>query len=220
MKRAFGGTLKTVVFTVLALFAGSLWPAVQRYASAADNREGPFISADDPVFVANELLSHLQLMQTNPLLAKAMEKEHRDQEIRLETNAHRTISYLEDFSVLYPTNCDYWNYSGRSATQRVWSIQTGVYGRCQLRMNVPFVTDSTETNIVSFDPPTLLLITFGDAPAGHFHRLYSELSRRAFPAFDWTNLVRARGDVSVLGYAGPTNQPLPDFEAHWRFRKW
>ena len=119
--------------------------------------------------------------------------------------------------MVYPTNEDYFR---ESATQRVWTIQTGLYGRCQLRMNILFDVDSTGTNVVSYRAPTLLLIECRDSPPWEHVHPYPELSRRSFTASDWTNLVRAGGDISVLGFTGPTNKPLPNFGRDWRLRKW
>ena len=205
---------------LLVLVAGGAWQAAsQETNSAVSVIPSRFSEEYYPFFMSN-LACHFALERTNPALAKALAEKGRSQERRLEVNAHRTITFLQDFSVVYPSNIDYSDYTGQSATQRVWSIQTGLYGRCELRMNVPFVVDSTETNIVRYDAPTLLLITCGDPPSKHFHSLYPELSRRSFTASDWTNLVRAGGDLSALGFRGSTNKPLPYFETDWKLRKW
>jgi hypothetical protein len=205
---------------LLVLIAGGAWQAASQETNSAVSVIPSRFSADYyPLFVSN-LAYHFALERTNPALAKALAEKGEAQERRLEVNAHRTITFLQDFSMVYPTHINYWDYTGQSATKRVWSMQTGLYGRCELRMNVPFVVDSTETNIVSYGEPTLVLITCDDPPPGHFHSLYPELSRCSFTASDWTNLVRAGGDLSVLGFRGTTNKPLPYFETDWKLRKW
>ncbi len=180
-----------------------------------------FFQRENQIFTSN-LVSYLHLERTNPALAKVVAEQRVLERRLLEVNAHHAITYLQDFGFLFPTNTDYWHYSWKRPGERLWTIQTGLYGRCLLQMNVPFEVDSTQTNILKWDPPTLLLIAYADPPPDRkdFCRGYEELSRRTFTISDWTNLVRAGGDLSVLSYTGPTNRPLFNFDAQWRFRKW
>jgi hypothetical protein len=205
---------------LLVLVAGGSWHAASQETNSAMSVIPSRFSKDYYPFFTSNLAYYFALDRTNPALAKALAQKREAQERLLKVNAHRAITFLQDFSILYPAHINYWDYTGQSAAKRVWSMQTGLYGRCELRMNVPFVVDSTETNIVSYGAPTLVLITCGDPPPGHFHSLYPELSRRTFTASEWTNLVRAGGDLSVLGFTGPTNKPLPYFETDWELRKW
>ncbi len=193
----------------------------ERTVSAPSASVLAFFQSNSDFFRSN-LVSFFALERTNPALAKDVIEKNRLKERLLEINAHRTITYLQDFGWVFPTNIDYWHYSWQAAGQRVWSIQTGLYGRCLLQMNVAFEVDSTLTNIASYTPPSLRLITYADPAPGRkdFCTGYDELSRSNFMASDWTNLVRLGGDLSALGFTGPTNRPLLNFDSQWRMQKW
>jgi hypothetical protein len=90
----------------------------------------------------------------SPSVAKAVGEEVLVQQRHLRVNAHRTITYVQDFKFVYPTNIDYWVYSTGNPTQRLWVIQSGLYGRCLLQMRIPFEIDSTQTTLsVMTHPP-------------------------------------------------------------------
>jgi hypothetical protein len=158
-----------------------------------------------------------QLERTNPAMLKTSGEKAAAQEHNLVMNGYRTIPYLGQFVVLFPTNVAFRFFSRQPAKPHLWTMQTGLFGRHLLRMEVLFTVDATQTNVVSYEPPSFSMVTFDE----HWpnSRGPNELSRQAFTAADWTNLVSARGDLRTIGFKGSTNSPIPDFEV-WRSPLW
>jgi hypothetical protein len=126
-------------------------------------------------------------------------------------NGYRTIPFIGQFVTLFPTNMVYRFFAHEATNAHLWTMQTGLYGRHVLRMEVLFKLDTTWTNISSYEPPSFSIITWDD------HWPHNErpvvLSRRSFTATDWTNLVSARGNLGAIGFKGSTNLPIPGFDA-------
>jgi len=170
-------------------------------------------------FSWSNVLFFSELERTNPALLRSMSETWAPQEHQIVADGYRKIPYLREFTDLFPTNIEFRLFSLKKP--QLWVIQTGLYGRYLLRMEVLFKVDSTWTNIVSFESPSMHLITYDDHPPSD--RGFSEgraFSERNFTASDWTNLVAAKGDLAALGFKAWTNSPIKNFDAEWRRRKW
>jgi hypothetical protein len=170
-------------------------------------------------FSLSNVMFFFELRRTNPAMLEGMNKKWAVLEDDLLVNGHRMIPYLFEFATLFPTNIEFREYSTGQAERYLWNMQTGLYGRYLLRMQVRFRVDDTRTNIVSYDPPELFLSTYDDQPPST--RDYSKgcvLSERTFAASDWTRLLRAGGDLRAIGFKAWTNRPIENFHAEWRHR--
>ena len=157
-------------------------------------------------------LSYLE--RTNPALLRARNARWEARERAVVRNGYRTIPYAREFTTLFPTNIDFRDYGSEPTNTHLWTMQTGLYGRHILRLEVLFSMDATWTNITTYEPPSFEVITYDD----HWPNSRGpwELSRRAFTSGDWTNLVSARGDLSAIGFKGSTNSPIHEFDGIWR----
>jgi hypothetical protein len=131
-------------------------------------------------------------------------------ELRLIENAYRAIPSLREFANLFPTNVDYTDVEvmrppkGPPERHR-WTIETCLYGRHVLRMQVPFEADSTLTNVLSHDPPTVTLLTFDVIP-GSTDPI--PMGRFTLSASQWETLVATKGNLASIGFKGWTNRPI------------
>ena len=162
-------------------------------------------SSDETAVRAKEGLSwsnvafHAELEGTNPALLKATSDKWAAEEQQLITNGFRDIPCLRQFTALFPKNVHFRSFSLEKP--QLWTLQTGLYDRYMLRMEVLFTVDSTWTNIVNYEPPSVNLITYDDNPPNN--RGFSEgrvVSRRLLSSSDWDRLVAARGDITALGF--------------------
>ncbi len=172
-------------------------------------------------FSISNMMFFMELERTNPAMLNAMNEEWGAQERRMVVNGRRTIACLRQFETLFPINTEFFVYSSEPTGPHVWTLQTGLHGRYMLRMQVRFKLDVTGTNVLSYDPPTLLLSVYDDTPPST--RGLSEgrvFSERTLPASDWTKVMAASGDLAAIGLNAWTNRPIKGFEQEWRRRQW
>lgn len=168
-------------------------------------------------FSWSNVVFYSELERTNPAMLRTMTTKWSTQEHRMVVNGYRKIPYLRQFTTLFPTNVDSRYFSPEPVKPHLWTMQTGLYGRYLLRMEVLFKVDSSWTNIVSYEPPSFFLITYDDhPPSSRGVSEGREFSRRTLTALDWTKLVTAGGDLAAIGFNAWTNRPIKGFESEWR----
>ena len=201
---------------------------LRRFSSKAVGLLGLFILTSEEIqagaadrFSISNVMFFMELERTNPAMLKLMNEKWSAQEHRMVVNGRRTIACLRQFTTLFPTNIQFFVYSTEAMGPHIWTLQTGLYGRYLLRMQVWFKVDATGTNLLSYDPPTLLLSVYDDAPPSTRGLSEGRVFReRTLPASDWTKLVAARGDLAAIGLNLWTNHPIKGFEQEWRWRQW
>ena len=138
-------------------------------------------------------------------------------ERRLVQSAFQRVPYLREFASQFPTNVQFTDLDLKAAPkgeseQHQWTIQTGLYGRHLLRMEIPFRIDRMRTNVLGFDQPRIALITFDKVPERSWPL---PLSQMRLAESDWKKLVASRGDLAAISFRGWTNRPIAMFEEQW-----
>jgi hypothetical protein len=132
-------------------------------------------------------------------------------EAPLLANGLRAIPQLREFKTLFPDVAEYCYLATEPLGTNRWVLQTPMHERYILRMVTQFAGDATWTNVVSYEPPAFSILEFKDydtAPMGRFG-FYPVAT---FGVTNWPKLSAARGDLSAIGIALRTNDPVKEFE--------
>ncbi len=164
------------------------------------------------------------LSRTNPATLQALVEAQTRKYGQTVINGRRTIPYAQQFSELFTNRQEFISYYTGAFGPQTWNSKAGLYGRYVLSMQMRIRMDKTGTNIVNFEPPSFLLREITRIrnspkdPGGGGQLLLDGVpqSTRRFSAAEWEQLVKSRGDLSVLGFQVDTNHPVQGFELNWK----
>lgn len=151
------------------------------------------------------------LPRTNRDALKLLGQKFQALEAPLFANGHRAIPHLQEFKHVFTNHAERIYLASEPSGTNRWVLQTPVHERYILRMVTPFALDATWTNVVRYEPPAFRIPEFKDhdtAPMGRFG-FYPVAT---FGATNWPKLSAARGDLSAIGIALRTNDPVKEFE--------
>jgi hypothetical protein len=179
------------------------------------------------------LLSACDLPQTGLPSQTTMKKMQADYDAALR-NATNSVQYAQEFSHLFPGSRAYFGYYNGLVGPSKLNMETLLFDRYQLSMQVPVTFDRPRRTIKSFGAPEFLLNEVtevtqirkeGRWPDGS-RSIATNLSLRGrsmrnFGAREWKKIVEAGGDFSLIGITLLTNSPAPGFEdlrKNWEMR--
>ena len=129
-------------------------------------------------------------------------------------DAKLSVKEVREFESLFPGSNHWISYYTGYYGHPQWNSEVGLFGRYVLTMQAEVDLNLVRSRIVRFATPTFLLVevsTVETLPDGRTATTYSGL-QRDFGLVEWDRLVRASGDLKVLGFEPKTDKPIPGFD--------
>jgi len=136
---------------------------------------------------------------------------------KLIANGRQAIPYAAQFHQLYPQG---WQDLTKRYGAFDYYSEVGLHKRYMLQMTVPFQTGPDGVSIASFGRPEFYLCEYVSVERGEGGTLDMKTTSKPeghlrFGSNEWSKVVAAKRDFSVLGYQMVTNKPLDHFDETW-----
>ena len=127
----------------------------------------------------------------------------------------KTVESASSLHALYPkARSSIENYLGEDST---WVAEVGLHGRYILSMAVPIRLDDNHENIVWSGEPSYTLVEVDRIEVDESGRAkvhFRSKSQLRFGPKLWMTLAEKRGDLTALGIAVRTTEPIQEFEKY------
>lgn len=128
--------------------------------------------------------------------------------------------FARDFRKLYPQSVGFFSLFDSEGRTSIWNSKVGLYGRYLLRMRIRLVLGKSGVRPERTSLPEFTLLeveSIVKEKDGAVHYRFRNDSQKDFGELDWNRLVRAGGDLSVIGVdRRPDAEPMPLFEENWK----
>jgi len=131
-------------------------------------------------------------------------------------SALQVIPYAAEFTQTFPEAAPD-VYGSRDEFQ--FGSDVGIHSRYVLSLRVPFTTAADRVSVVSYGRPEFSLAEVSHVdrlPDGRLSTGFLPAREFRFGPKEWSMVVSAKGDFSVVGYTMITNMPVQFFGEIWR----
>jgi len=134
-----------------------------------------------------------------------------------EANGVARIAEVTEFVSLYPEARHFITYYSGTKGDPQWTSHVGIHGRYVLEMKFKIDFDTTRTQPTRISEPEFLLleISYLETIAGGGSNIGYGMTQEKFGLDKWRELLRIKGDLSVLGIELILDKPIPNFESVW-----
>ena len=134
-----------------------------------------------------------------------------------EANGVARITEVTEFVSLYPEARHFITYYSGTKGDPQWTSHVGIHGRYVLKMKFKIDFDTTRTQPTRISDPefSLLEISSIETRAGGGSNIGYGKTQERFGLDKWKELLRTKGDLSVLGIELIPDKPVQNFESVW-----
>ena len=146
-------------------------------------------------------------------------------------DATNAIPCAVDFARLFPGLRNTFSYYSGGTGPSFLNMERLLFERYQLTLRIPVTFGASRRNVRSFGEPEFLMQEISEVrkirkvgslgPVENVSVQYNPDHLLRFGAGEWKNVVKARGDFSVIGFTVITNSPAPgfdDLQKDWEMR--
>lgn len=134
-----------------------------------------------------------------------------------EANGVARITEVSEFVSLYPDALHFISYYSGTKGDPAWTSHVGIHGRYILHMKFKIDFDATRTqpSRISDAEFFLLEVSSVEARAGSGTNISYGKTQKRFGLDKWKELLKAKGDLSVLGIEVIPDKPVQNFDTAW-----
>jgi hypothetical protein len=133
-------------------------------------------------------------------------------------NGKKMLSPVSEFESLFPHNYSFISYYSGKKGDPIWNSTAGIHGRYILKMKFKIKFDDSRTKPEIISPPEFYLMEVKSIKKERNGKVYAPYTPELikFNEKQWKEIVKAKGDFSVIGYEMNTKSPIKGFYDDWK----